>query len=260
MYDLFYFLVIAKKEHLFCDILKKVVIMRRFEGFFEGDKVRLSKDCEHHAKVVRLELNEEVEVLISDSLYSCKVSSIIPLEFSDVKRIEVDREIEDEIVFLCPLLKGDKFEFLLQKSVELGVKKIVPFISSRVIKRITKEEFEKKRARFEKIIFEARLQSNRTYRVVLDELKSYKDALKVSSHNKLIAYEDEALKGELIDEVEGSIAYIVGPEGGFSKEEVELASQNGFKVVSLGKRILRAETAALYGLSVIGYLKEKKHG
>ena len=142
--------------------------MRRFEGFFEGDKVRLSKDCEHHAKVVRLELNEEVEVLISDSLYSCKVSSIIPLEFSDVKKIEVDREIEDEIVFLCPLLKGDKFEFLLQKSVELGVKKIVPFISSRVIKRITKEEFEKKRARFEKIIFEARLQSNRTYRVVLD--------------------------------------------------------------------------------------------
>ena len=234
--------------------------MRRLFGYLDDGEVRLTSSSVEHAKVIRLELNEEVEILTSDGIFLCEVSSLKPIEFNMVKKLDIDRELKTDLVLFCPLLKGDKFEFLLQKTTELGVKTIVPFISSRVIRRVTKDEFEKKRNRYEKIISEAVLQSNRNIIPTLEPLHNLKDLLKYDADYKYIAYEDEALKGKYFDNLDLStpkkVILMFGPEGGYSKEEVQLFVDNGFDAVSLGKRILRAETACLYMLSVIGFKEE----
>lgn len=236
--------------------------MRRIFGRVDlsSGRIVLSPDEEKHLRVIRVSVGEELEILSDGQAYSAVCTSYKPYSFRLLSKDPVpSRELGQELILLLPLLKKDNFEFCLQKGTELGVTRFVPFLSSRVIKRVSRPEFEEKRPRFEKILEEAVEQSNRTVVPVLDSLKDYKDALLVEKTCGFIAYEDEALKGKKID-VSGKdvskTAYLFGPEGGFAKDEVGLALQAGFVPVKLGKRILRAETAAVYGLSVLTYLLE----
>lgn len=236
--------------------------MRRFFATIENNKVIFSKETLNHIKVIRLNNGENIEVVDNSIVYICQVTNINPF---DVKIIEQEsqnnRELPYNLVLLCPLLKRDNFELVLQKSVELGVKEIVPYISSRVIKRVSKDDFENKRERFEKIILNASEQSNRNVIPHLTRLYDLKELVELykDTPNKYIAYEDVAIKGEkikIVDENSKDVVIIVGPEGGFSKQEVEFFVNNNYKVVSLGKRILRAETACIYSLSILSYLLE----
>lgn len=236
--------------------------MRRFIGTVDLStlKVSFTPEVSHHIKVVRLQKGETIEVLSEGLSFTYKVEESYPLRLSFISQNkEMARELGFKSILLCPLLKKDNFEFCLQKAVELGVSDIYPYLSSRVIKRITKGEFEDKRERFEKILVEAVEQSNRDIVPTLHELTEYKDAIKTEGNLKFIAYEEEALKGQKInfESKEGlKVVSLFGPEGGFSKEEVDLALNEGFICISLGKRILRAETAMVNMLSVIDFIGE----
>jgi len=240
--------------------------MRRFfaEVNPKDNTVLFSEETFKHIRVLRLNIDETFEVVSNGKSYLCSVTNIHPFEAKVIQEISSDssRELQFNLSLACPLLKRGNFELVLQKCVELGVRDIYPFISSRVIKRVSKSEFESKRVRYEKIIVGACEQSNRTVVPVLHELIDLKELKDIDATIKFIAYEDEAIKGEMIPDIDVSekdkVVCLIGPEGGFSREEVDRCIECGYKPVSLGKRILRAETAIMYMLSVVGYKGENK--
>ena len=157
--------------------------------------------------------------------------------------------------------KGDKLEMVIQKAVELGACRIVPFESSRCIKRPKAEKIEKLTARHARIAQEAAKQCGRAVIPAVSEPLSFKEMLKVAGEAELalLCYEgemDSSLKAALPENAPASIAIIVGAEGGFSADEAEAAIGAGAVSVSLGKRILRCETAPSYVLSAISYKYE----
>ena len=155
-------------------------------------------------------------------------------------------------------LKGDKFELVLQKATELGVSRIVPLITRRCVVKSDKVKFSKKLIRYEKILKEATQQSrrNKVPEIVnvikLNELKKY-----LGDYN-LVAYEEKAKNDndfalkECLNQLNpgDKITIIVGSEGGFDDEEISMMESMNITACSLGKRILRSETAPLY-LSLI---------
>ena len=150
---------------------------------------------------------------------------------------------------------------MLQKATELGVKKVALIASERTVVSYDNKDVDKKLLRFQKIMKEA---SEQSHRVVVPELLgifNLKNLPKeVYSDLNYVAYEKDASQVEAMFEglIKGkSISILIGPEGGFSEQEINRLVDQGFIRTSLGKRILRAETAAIYALSVIGYILEK---
>lgn len=238
--------------------------MRRFIGDFKDGSFIFKAETLKHMKVVRLKLDEEFEVLTQDGIYLAKLTNLSPLTFMMIAKKEIERELPIELTVFIPLLKRDNFELSVVKAVELGAKTIIPYISERTIKRLTKAEFASKKGRYMRLIEEAVEQSNRDIiptfldLVDIDELSSF------SFDRAYVPYEELSISSELLDPSTHfnkgeSVAVIVGPEGGFSKDEIEQLCSNGFKPISLGKRILRAETAVFASLSIIGYLAEVEH-
>lgn len=241
--------------------------MRRFFGSVNeiDNTVSFSEDTSKHIKVIRLNISESFEVVSNGEIFLCKVINLFPFKAEVLEKLslESERELNFDLILFCPLLKHGNFELVLQKSVELGVKEIYPYLSSRVIKRVSKDEFDSKKSRYEKIISAASEQSNRTIVPILHDLYNMDELTSVEAKYKFIAFENEAIKGKMIPAIilepnEKAIC-LIGPEGGFSQQEVDLFTSNGFQAVSLGKRILRAETAVFYMLSVVGYNGEKNN-
>jgi 16S rRNA (uracil1498-N3)-methyltransferase len=152
------------------------------------------------------------------------------------------------------LPKGDKMELIIQKAVEIGVTKIVPVVSSRCVSRPDKKSLSKKIIRWQKIAKQAAMQSGRGIIPKIGECLSFKDAVEDAKGEKVIFYElgGESVKTILKNTPE-EISIFIGSEGGFSSEEVSLVTENGGKRATLGKRILRAETAPLVALTLIMY-------
>lgn len=154
--------------------------------------------------------------------------------------------------------KGDKLETVIQKAVELGATEIVPFESSRCIKRPKADKADKQTARLQRIAEEAAKQCGRAKIPEVSQPVSFKEMLTMagSATLPLLCYESEdgrSIKDEIKGNPPEKIAVIVGCEGGFSPDEVALAKESGIISVSLGKRILRCETAPLYALAAISY-------
>ena len=158
------------------------------------------------------------------------------------------------------LAKGDKMDFVIQKAVELGVKEIVPFTSQYTVVKLEASAAEKRLRRWQRIADEAAKQCLRAELPVVRPLISFEQVLadlKEGPKDKLVLlpYEHEEKQGiKSVPTGEwGAVSIIIGPEGGFHPAEVEAARENGAKVVSLGPRILRTETAGLVALSLVGY-------
>ena len=151
---------------------------------------------------------------------------------------------------------------VLQKATELGVKKVALIQSERTVVKYDNKDLEKKIVRFQKIMKEA---SEQTHRLIVPTLLGVYNLKslprEVFSDLNYVAYEKDA--NDINNSFKGlskgkSISILIGPEGGFSVQEIEQVCKEGFTRTSLGKRILRAETAAIYALSVIGYLLENE--
>ena len=214
----------------------------------------LGGDVNHIENVLRMKQGEELTV--SDgfgSEYRCSAQEFLP-ETVKVKILEKSRvssELRSEITLFQCLPKGDKMELIIQKAVELGASRIVPVASKRCVVRLDEKKAQSKVKRWQAIAESAAKQSGRA---VVPEVKlpvSYREAMKLSEELdvKLIPYET-ILPGQ-------SIGIMIGPEGGLEKAEVEQSMEAGFAPVTLGKRILRTETAGLCILSVLMFQLEE---
>lgn len=215
----------------------------------------------HHIKnVLRMKNGSIVRVVDeNEEAYSAEVM----IEASGVSGVVCDKLMPSEssikTSLIMGLIKGDKWDYLLQKACECGAYEILPMVSSRCVVKAKEEKADKKLARWNKIAIEACEQCKRTHRAQVLSVTDFKQALTKQADLKLIAYEDADLKAcNLADVFDAhptihSIAVMIGPEGGFSIDEVEQAEAAGFIRVSLGSSIFRAETAALFALNAISY-------
>lgn len=244
---------------------------------FYTDKANISEktisifgeDVNHIKNVLRMKEGEEI--IICDSEGTDYHSKIVSLGKDEVVAEILDSGIsEAELPFRVHLFQGlpkkDKMEMIIQKSVELGVHEIIPVMTRRVIVKLDdKKKEEAKIKRWQAISESAAKQSGRGIIPHISGCMSFKEALsKAQKMDKiLIPYEnaDSSPLGmkasrELLQNIpEGSdVAVFIGPEGGFESEEVEEAISSGASAISLGKRILRTETAGMMLLSVIGFI------
>lgn len=166
----------------------------------------------------------------------------------------LDTESPLALILIQGLLKGDKMDLVIQKATELGVSEIIPVVTARSQLRETR-----KLPRWRKIAEEAARQSERNTIPLVTETMPYKELFPfdvLPGSEKLIFWEK---RGENLTDFlpslprTNAVAMLTGPEGGFAEEEVSLAENNGFRVLSLGRRILRAETAAIAALAIIQY-------
>jgi len=237
--------------------------MQRYFANIDKDYfVHLNPDDEHHVShVMRMKKNDEIEVVHEGKVFLCRIEDFNPLRIVAIHEIENDVELKEDITLLFALTKGDKIDLVLQKATELGVKKVALIESERTVVTYEGKDQEKKLMRFNKIMKEASEQSHRLVVPSLLGIYNLKNLpQEVFSDINYVAYEKDANDTDSIFSkvTKGkSITILIGPEGGFSEQEINRLTSLGFIRTSLGKRILRAETAAIYALSVLGYILEK---
>ena len=232
-------------------------MIREGHVFLEGP------DVNHMKNVLRMKQGEDVR--ISDSTGKTYLCSIQAYEekravLDILKELDADTELLSRIWLFQGLPKGDKMELIVQKAVELGVYSVVPFSAKRSIVRLDEMKAEKKRNRWQAVAKGAAEQSGRSIIPEVQPLRDLAGALQMAAGLDvvLIPYEqEEGMKG-MARAVSGirpgqSVGVFIGPEGGFEEEEVRQAVESGAVPVSLGKRILRTETAGLAVLSILMY-------
>lgn len=230
----------------------------------EDGLIRITgSDVNHIKNVLRIRQGEEM--LVSDGTgrdYLCQAEEIAGLEVT-VRILETEeegRELPSRIWLFQGLPKSDKMEFIIQKAVELGAAGIVPVSTRNTVVRLDQKKEEAKVKRWQAIAESAAKQSKRSLVPRVSGIMTLKEAFDyVESQGfsvRLIPYEHEAgmdgTKTELDAAGPGQdIAVFIGPEGGFDEREIELALSKGVRPISLGRRILRTETAGLALLSVL---------
>ena len=217
-------------------------------------------DVNHIANVLRMKPGEELLISVKgDWDYLCKIVGI-ETDRVNLKVLESmeQRELPVNITLLQGIPKSDKLEMIIQKAVELGVSEIIPVKTKRVVVKIDEKKVDTKVNRWNAIAESAAKQSKRSIVPKVYEPMSIDNALEIVKDFgvKLIPYEnadgiDKTRK--ILDNMDKTknIAVFIGPEGGFEESEVERIKNSGFEVITLGKRILRTETAGLALLSNI---------
>ncbi|HHX71005.1 MAG: RsmE family RNA methyltransferase [Miniphocaeibacter sp.] len=232
-------------------------IFRTSEDIINNNIIVDGEDFHHLKNVLRIKKNEKLEIVINENLYIVEVSNLEKNRI--ITNILNYNEIEGEILNIHlyqGLTKSDKFDFIIQKSVELGVKSITPLITNRVIVKLNNKNTEKKLVRFNKISKQAASQSHRNYIPKVFEPINLLDISLEKDELGLLAYESSdnyTLKDILVNSKTKNIKIIIGPEGGFDKDEISSLEEKGFNTISLGKRILRTETAPITMLSILQY-------
>ena len=229
-------------------------------AFITGD------DRNHIKNVLRMSIGEEVSLVVpgQDSEYRCSVKSYsddsVELELLFVKECGV--ELPCDVVLYQALPKADKMELIITKAVELGVKRIVPVATSRAVVKLDGDRAGKKITRWNAISEAAAKQSKRAVIPEVSSVMTFAEAIRDcrSFGAKIIPYElsDAGSMKKTRSIIESitpgsSVAVFIGPEGGFTEDEIEQAVKAGCVPVTLGHRILRTETAGLVVLSWIIY-------
>lgn len=234
---------------------------RFFVDEIDEENITLTgENASHIGRSLRMKPDEEVTVCCKGTDYNCIISQITEdTVFLVLKeKLKCESEPDIEITLFQAVPKLDKLEYIIQKSVELGVSHIVPMLTKRCISRPKEKDFAKKLARLNKISEEAAKQSGRGIIPDVSGIISYHTALeKIKSLDKaLILYEAEGGKNFRDIDLKGvkSVGIIIGSEGGFEKSEADDAILNGAEQIWLGKRILRCETAPISALSILMFL------
>ena len=239
--------------------------MQRYFGHKIKNNIILDEEDTYHLlKVMRARRGEEIEVVADDNVYLSEITSVKPLKIVSKKLIKENNELPNYVVLIAALLKGDKMDFVLQKATELGVSEIVLMTSERTIVKVKGHKDDLKLGRYQKILKEAAQQCKRRKIPFIKRIIDFNQLDEAYADVKLIAYEGArtsvATLNKKIDSLKPKqkLAIVIGPEGGFSEGEIAFAKHNGFTPVGLGNRILRAETASIYALSVIANRLETK--
>ena len=230
------------------------------ESVFSGDSPCLEGENARHAKVLRLREGEEV--CLSNGCGEecvCRVESVGEVYgLSVLCRRPSESEPKAKVSIYMAMPKADKLEHVIQKATELGAYEIVTFPSARCISRPDEKSLRGKLERWQKIAVSAAEQSGRGLIPRVVYVNSYKEALKrgATADKAILFYENEhatTLKMALTEGEFTTVSLLTGPEGGLEEREVAEAREAGFDICTLGRRILRCETAPLCALSVVMY-------
>lgn len=223
-----------------------------------GERILLTEENAQHAKVLRLKPGETVLVCDGEGQEClCQISSTDPWELRVTERRASQSEAAVRVSVYMAFPKGDKLEHVIQKATELGAYEIVAFPSARCVSRPDEKSLKKKLERWQKIAASAAEQSGRGRIPRIITLKSFSEALSraCQAEKALMFYEHEealTLKTALTGTYR-TVSLLTGPEGGLEEGEVSQARAAGMQVCTLGKRILRCETAPLCALSAVMY-------
>lgn len=217
------------------------------------------EQAKHISLSLRMREGEELTLCCGEYIYPCIIDKIGKgeVQVRVLGKQLCENEPGVELTLFQALPKGDKMDYIVRKSVELGVKRIVPFISSRCVSRPDSKTIEKKTERWQKIALSAAEQSRRGMIPTVDKAVSFETAVKLASEleNTVVFYEcgGESL-GKVLSPDTKEIGVFIGSEGGFAPEEIEALKKCGAKVATLGRRILRAETAPVAATAIIMYI------
>lgn len=236
-------------------------------SWIQGNSIYIEgADVNHMKNVLRMKPGEDVRVNDGrGKTYLCCVNAYEEdrAVLDILKVLDSDTELPSRITLFQGLPKGDKMEWIVQKAVELGAYSVVPFAAKRSVVKLDEKKAAKKQARWQAIAKGAAEQSGRSIIPEVETVLTFAEALEAARALDvlLIPYELEEGMKETVRVIESilpgeSVGIFIGPEGGFEEAEVELAKAAGAHPVSLGKRILRTETAGLMALSVLMYRLE----
>ncbi len=224
-------------------------------------------DVNHIKNVLRMRVGEEIAVSngVDGREYRCGIEEFTADEvICSLRFIKEDGvELPSKIYLFQGLPKADKMELIVQKAVELGAYEIIPVAAKRCVVKLDEKKAAGKRSRWQGIAEAAAKQSKRGIIPQIGEVMSMKQAIAFAQQMdvRLIPYElaeDMGHTRELIGAVRPgqSVAIFIGPEGGFEETEIQEALQAGIEPITLGRRILRTETAGMTVLAWLGYLLE----
>lgn len=226
-----------------------------------GNQIILTGDVLHHAKVQRLSPGEVFRAVANDTIYEAEIESTGPKKL--LAKIIWGRRITLPLfsIHLYPaILKGDKFDLVVEKTTELGVTSITPVVTNRTIVRLGREKALSRKQRWQKIAKAASEQCGRPKVPEICDLIQFEDLMLSRIPGYLLLAHKPGEPSEALGSVraglEGSneVSVLVGPEGGFDASEIEMALKKGFRPISLGPYILRAETASIAAVSLLMHL------
>ncbi|MCF8084860.1 MAG: 16S rRNA (uracil(1498)-N(3))-methyltransferase [Deltaproteobacteria bacterium] len=249
------------------DVAKGEGALRRFfvEALNDQDGICVitGSEARHMTRVLRMKPGDRFVLMTGDGRrYEAKVAAMggREVKVSLVAPLPTPAPSPIRLTLLQSLLKSGPMDYLIQKTSELGVHRIIPFSSERTVVHLNQEQLSRRTARWQKIAVSAAKQSGRSIPMEIGPFYAYGEVIQGYESVpglKVILWEDEPCTA-LKDALKQASSFecftgIIGPEGGFSKEEVRTAGAAGFVPVSLGRRILRAETAAITVAAVVQY-------
>lgn len=215
-------------------------------------------DLHHIIKVMRMKIDDKIVCVdIETQLrYLCKIGKNHEILIEDI--YNESKELPNNLVLAFGLVKSDKLEFVIQKACELGVTKFIPLIMQHSIVKIGEKKLEKKMQRWHKIIKEACEQAERNTLMEISMPIKVMDLVNEKQDINFLVYERADFNNKIRTKYQqnNDILLVIGPEGGFAQEEISFLNSIDFKQVSLGKRILRCETAAISAVSIVSDLME----
>lgn len=227
-------------------------------------------DVNHIRNVLRMKPGEELQVSDGNNKkYLCSICSIDHEEIclNILDELEANNELPSKIYLFQGLPKSDKMELIVQKAVELGAFEIIPVATKRAVMKLDAKKAAKKVERWNSIAEGGAKQSGRNVIPKVTDVKTFREAIKYAGDLDVVLIPYELAEG--MEETKRTISAIlpgqsvgvfIGPEGGFDTEEIEYAMKCGAEPITLGKRILRTETAGLAILSILMYhLEQDSH-
>jgi 16S rRNA (uracil1498-N3)-methyltransferase len=238
--------------------------VRRFfiPGILSSQVSLVGDDAHHIMHVLRAKIGQKLIVVDAErQVAEMEITEFRSdtVELNCLRHMDADTEPEIEVTLIQFLPKGDKMDFVVQKAVELGASRIVPVAGMNCVVKYDAAKRQARQKKWQKIADEAAKQCGRTLQPEVMAVTNLKEVLENPEKALLfMCYEGVSRQtiGDFLAQAENErIGLLIGPEGGFSPEEVELCQQHGVQTVTMGPRILRTETAALAALSIVMYQK-----
>lgn len=233
------------------------------ENIYENYIDIKGEDVNHIRNVLRLKVNDEILISSGDNIdYSCKIAELAD-DYVRADIVSTDnrgRELGTDVYLFQGLPKADKMELIIQKNVELGIHEIIPVAMKRCVVKLDDKKAKNKIARWNTIALSAAKQSKRSIVPKVSDVLSFKQAVDFAKTLDVVLLPYECADGmgktkRIINSLKPGtkVGIFIGPEGGFDRGELNYATENNCEIITLGKRILRTETAGMMLMSVLMY-------
>ena len=232
-------------------------MQRYFSNLVKDNEYLLSNDDSYHIKkVMRMNLGDKIEIVDNEKVFISEIISLDPVKAKVIKEEKINNENDKKIILVQSMINETKMDYVLQKGTELGINEFYVFKAhNSVVKENDKSN--KKIVRWQKIVKEASEQSKRNIIPKVNDIVDISKLCKIDADVKLLLTVNELTKNikKVLKEIKkyDTLIIVVGPEGGFTKEEEETLIKNGYISTSLGGRVLRTETAGMVAVSMINY-------